>query len=252
MRYLLAPIFLIYKLWIGLVFWGTLALLYPLFLVLLSKKEWYPRAFALKRYWSYSFQLLLLCPVMASFRAPLPKSPYIIVSNHSSYLDTVFMYSVFKDYFLFVGKGELLKWPMFSRFFKTMDIPVERENSVKAWDALQKAYEALERGECIAMYPEGTIPRDAPRMKAFKNGAFRMSVDKNVPVVPVTWLRNSKVMLDPSQLFSFSLPQQILVVVHPPVYPLGKDLEDVVNLRSRVFDMIDSALPPQYRSKNEN
>lgn len=252
MNYLLAPVYFVYKLWIGLVFWGTLLLLYPLFRIYLSDRKYYPKAFALKRFWSKCFQVLLLCPVSPSFRGQLPKAPYIIVSNHSSYLDTVFMYSVFADYFLFVGKGELLKWPLFRRFFKTMDIPVQRENSVKAWDALQLAYEAIDRGECIAMYPEGTIPATAPRMKNFKNGAFKMAIDKQVPIVPVTWLCNYRIMLDPSKLFGFSLPQQVLVVVHEPVYPRGKEPEDLVHLRNEVFGIIDSALPPQHRKKNEN
>lgn len=237
------PVYFIYKLWIGLVFWLTLLLLYPVFRVLLSRPGWYPKAFKLKRMWSFGFQVLLFCPVKVHYRGKLPVKPYIIVSNHCSYLDTVFMYSVIKDYFLFVGKGELLKWPLFSRFFKTMDIPVHRENSKKAYQALQKAYDAIDRGESIALYPEGTIPDHSPKMKSFKNGAFKMAIDKQVPILPVTWQNNHRVLLDPAKFFDYSLPQTIHVVVHEPISTKGLSDVDLIHLRNHTFNTIASAIP---------
>jgi 1-acyl-sn-glycerol-3-phosphate acyltransferase len=246
-NYILGPIYFIYKLWIGLVFWVTLLLLYPIFFVLLSSKKLYPAAFVMKKVWSWILSALLFCPINKTFRGKLPKGPYIVVSNHSSYLDTVFMYSVIPDYFLFIGKGELLKWPLFGLFFRKQDIPVHRDQSRLAYNALQKAYEAIDRGECIAMYPEGTIPLHAPKMKAFKNGAFKMAIDKQVPIVPITWVQNYRIMLEPTKFFEFSLPQQVLVVVHEPIETKGMTDEDLVNLRTQVFSTIDSGLAPEFR-----
>jgi 1-acyl-sn-glycerol-3-phosphate acyltransferase len=238
---------MIYKLWIGLVFWLTLLLLYPFFWVLLQRKEWFHAAFKLKCIWSRCFQALLFCPVKRIVKAPLPKGAYIIASNHSSYLDTVFMYSVINDYFLFIGKGELLKWPLFGLFFRKQDIPVHRENSKMAYNALQKAYEAIDRGECIAMYPEGTIPIDAPKMKAFKNGAFKMAVDKQVPIVPITWATNYKIMHEPECFTAYSLPNRVVAVIHEPIWPEGTDDQAVKALRAKVFEAIDSGLPAEYQ-----
>ncbi|MBL7943896.1 MAG: 1-acyl-sn-glycerol-3-phosphate acyltransferase [Flavobacteriales bacterium] len=246
MKYLLAPIFVLYKLWIGLVFWTTLLLLYPLFFVLLSKTTWYPIAFRLKRFWALILSALLFCPIKKKILAPLPEGAFIICSNHTSYLDTVFMYRAIDRYFLFVGKGELLKWPLFRTFFKTMDIPVYRQHNRKAFSALQKAYEAIRRGECVAIYPEGTIPAHTPRMKAFKNGAFRMAADLKVPIVPVTWTANHLIMKDPARIFEPSLPHISGVVIHAPCYPKGDSDADLIALRTEVFERIQSALPPQY------
>jgi len=247
----LKPVYFIYKLWIGLIFWLTLLLLYPAFRILLSNSKWYPKAFKLKRLWSFGFQVLLFCPVKVQYKGTIPKSPYIVVSNHCSYLDTVFMYSVIKDYFLFVGKGELLRWPLFSRFFKTMDIPVHRHNSKKAYLALQKAYDAIERGECIALYPEGTIPDYTPKMKSFKNGAFKMAIDKKVPILPVTWLNNHRVMLDPSKIFEYSLPQAIHVVVHETIYTHGYTDADLILLRNKTFNTIASVIPAMHSEEKK-
>ena len=252
LKYLLAPVYLLYKLWIGLVFWLTLVFLFPLFWILLRRKKWFPKAFSLKRFWAKLFEVLLFCPVRVHYKGQLPKTPYIIVSNHSSYLDTVFMYRAFSDYFLFIGKGELLHWPLFRLFFKKMDIPVERSSSVKAYNALQKAYEAIDRGECIALYPEGTIPHSAPRMKSFKNGAFKMAIDKQVPIVPVTWQTCYKIMKDPGEIWSPSLPQKVRVVIHKPVEVSGYSVMDVIDLRSHVFEIIDSELPAEFRKQHES
>lgn len=246
---LLAPVYLLYKLWVGFSFWISLMLLYPFFYYLLQNPKRYPAAFRLKRMWGAILQVMLMCPIQRKYRSALPNEPYIIVSNHSSHLDTVFMYRVFGAYFLFIGKGELLKWPLFSLFFRTMDIPVDRENGKKAYASLQKAYDAIDRGECIAMYPEGTIPLSSPRMKSFKNGAFRMAIDKQVPIVPVTWQTNYKVMNNPEKIFSPSLPHVVRVVVHEPVYPQGSDESDLVALRNEVFNVINSALPEEARKR---
>ncbi|HEY8404187.1 MAG TPA: lysophospholipid acyltransferase family protein [Flavobacteriales bacterium] len=247
MDIVLAPFYLVYKLWIGLVFWLTLLLLYPAFYYLLQKEERFPKAFRLKKFWSRLIRTLIFCPIKKEFRADLPKPPYIIASNHSSHLDTVFMYSIFTDYFLFIGKGELLKWPLFGLFFRKMDIPVHRQNSKLAYKALQKAYEALGKGENVALYPEGTIPDSAPRMKAFKNGAFKMAVDNNVPIVPITWQSCYKVISNPEKLFSPSRPAVVRAVIHPPVYPKGNTDADIKAMRDEVFQLINSALPPDYQ-----
>jgi 1-acyl-sn-glycerol-3-phosphate acyltransferase len=216
------------------------------------KKKDFEKAFALKRIWSKAFQVLLFCPVQVKRKSPLPKAPYIICSNHSSYLDIVLFYSVFPDYFLFIGKGELLKWPLFRLFFKQMDIPVDRDNFVNAYEAFNKAGEALDRGHSVAIFPEGTIPWSAPRMKSFKNGAFKLALEKNVPIVPVTWVNNYRRFGEPTDLWSGGHPGIAKVVVHEAIYPKDFSPEESLPLRRKVFRVIDSALPVKYRKYKED
>lgn len=246
MKTLLGPVYFVYKLWIGAVFWATLLLLFPFFWLLLQSKKTYSLAFLLKRFWSWLIRTLIFCPIVIKNKSFIPKTAFIATSNHISYLDTVFMYAVLDRYFLFIGKAELLKWPLFSLFFRKQDIPVHRGNPREAYLSLQLAGEALNRGENIAIYPEGTIPDEAPIMRTFKTGAFRLAIEKQVPIVPVVWHNNHKVMLDPSKLFSFSLPQLVRVTVLKPISTLGMTEADVVSLRDKVFDCIQDCL------RNEN
>jgi 1-acyl-sn-glycerol-3-phosphate acyltransferase len=64
-------------------------------------------------------------------------------------------------------------------------IPVHRE-SAQAADAYRDAVAAVERGECVGMYPEGTITRD-PQMWPMtgKTGAARIALQTGCPVIPV-------------------------------------------------------------------
>lgn len=247
MNVILAPFFLLYKLWIGLVFWITLGLLFPFFAFFLAKPSRYPKAFALKRFWSLTLSCFMLCPVRPRYTTPLPEGPYVICSNHSSYIDTFFFYQVFPDYFLFMGKSELLHWPLFGLFFKTMDIPVHRDQYRKAYGALSQAVDALKRGERVAIYPEGTIPLDNPKMGRFKNGAFKVAIDAQVPIVPVTWQTNWSILRNPEKVWEHSLPQTCRVVVHPPISTKGKTEDDLNALRDEVFAIINSELPPEFQ-----
>jgi len=248
-RFFSSTFFLIYKLWAGAAFWLSLFLLYPFFWVLMSRKEWYPASFTLKQFWSRLLRVLLFCPIRIEQKGVLPPPPYVLVSNHGSYLDTVFFYSVIPDYFVFLGKGELLKWPLFRLFFRKMDIPVHRGSPAKAAHALKLASDALKRGECVALYPEGTIPLDAPRMGRFKSGAFKLAVDSKVPIVALTWQNNYKILSDPENLFAPSTPQRIRVVVHHPITTAEIDPGETVTLREHTFEVIQSALPEAFHKK---
>lgn len=248
MKFLAAPIYFLYKLWIGFVFWVSLMLLYPFFWLLLQQRVTFPLAFQLKRAWAWVLTTLMFCPVVKEFRGSLPKGPFVIASNHQSYLDTVFMFLVFSDYFVFIGKAELMKWPLFSIFFKKgQDIPIHRGSAVKAKQSMLRASRVLKRGESVAIFPEGTVPEEAPKMRPFKNGAFKLAIDAQVPVVPVTWLNNHKVMLDPTKIWQFSLPQLVKVVVHPAIVTKGKGEADIVSLREQVFEMIQQPLNNENR-----
>jgi len=102
MKVIAAPIYFLYKLWIGLVFWLSLMMLYPFFWLLLQRRTTFPLAFQLKRWWARILTTLMFCPVVKEYKGNIPNGPFVIASNHQSYLDTVFMYLVFSDYFVFI------------------------------------------------------------------------------------------------------------------------------------------------------
>jgi 1-acyl-sn-glycerol-3-phosphate acyltransferase len=241
-RWLFLPLRWVYKLWFALVFFGSLVVLYPYFRLLLGHPDRYPRAFRMKRRWAFFLQWAIGTPQQVERRADLPAGPMVICCNHGSYLDIIQMYNIIPTYFLFMGKYELLKWPLFNIFFKGMNIAVNRSNRVEAAMALRRAGEAIDRGTSIALFPEGTIPAHAPRMKPFKDGAFRLAIEKQVPIVPVTFVDHWRLFGEPLELFARARPGRARAVLHPPISTKGMSIDDVVALRHQVYAVIEAPL----------
>ena len=241
-RWFFAPLRLIYKVWFALMFWASLLVLYLPFKILLGRERRYRTAFRLKRAWAFFLQWAALLPQRVNWKGHLPAPPYVVVSNHSSYLDIVHMFNLVPDYFLMMGKYELQRWPLFRIFFKRMDIAVNRGSRVEAAKAFRRAAAAIDRGACVVLFPEGTIPLTVPRMKHFKDGALRLAVEKQVPIVPVTFLNHWRLFGDPEDLLSRGHPGVAHAIVHPAVETKGLTDADVVVLRHRLFDLIEAPL----------
>lgn len=240
--YLFAPLRFIFKVYFCLFFFLSLAVLYPLFYFFLSDKSRFHYAFRLKRVWALLLQFGYFSFTSVKKESELPKGPFIICSNHTSFLDIIFMYRVIPHYFIFMGKDELLKWPLFRLFFKRQDIAVNRRSASGAALAFKRCKEALMKGEAVAMFPEGTIPKTAPVLNRFKDGAFKLAIECQVPIVPVTFLSHHKMLCHPEKYWGKAQPGISRVIVHEAVSTQGMTEKDLVDLRQRIFNTIDSTL----------
>jgi 1-acyl-sn-glycerol-3-phosphate acyltransferase len=120
----------------------------------------------------------------------LPKDQgFIAVSNHVSYVDPL----TFGHYLYnsghpprFLAKKELFDLPVIGRVLKSGDqIPVYRGTS-QAKESLSYARVVLDRGDMIAMFPEGTLTRDPDLWPmAARTGAARLALESGAPVIPV-------------------------------------------------------------------
>ncbi|MFB0997178.1 MAG: 1-acyl-sn-glycerol-3-phosphate acyltransferase, partial [Flavobacteriales bacterium] len=99
--------------------------MFPLFYFLLKTDKRIHQAFKLKRIWAKLLLLFTGILVVQKNKELLPKSPFVVCANHASYLDIVLMFIVIPNTFLFLGKAELLKWPIIKIFFRNMDITVD-------------------------------------------------------------------------------------------------------------------------------
>lgn len=237
---ILRPLGWIYRLYFALLFFGSLLILYPAFYYLLDKEERHPKAFKLKRRWAYFLSIASLAPIKVTrpTNYTLPPPPYIICANHTSFLDIIYMYIIFPDLFLFMGKSELLKWPLFGIFFRKMDIAVNRRNPREAIESLKLVTAEIKKGKCFALFPEGTIPNTVPVMKAFKNGAFTVAIENQVPIVPLTFLNNHRILSE--RLNGTAHPGIAKVVLHEAVTTTGLSMEDLIPLRTQVYNIIKS------------
>jgi len=113
--------------------------------------------------------------------------PTILASNHVSYLDPLTLAWVAGKRarrVRFLAKAELFKNPALGPLLRAAhQIPVRR-GTIESAGALSAAGVALQKGECIAVFPEGTISEDLEPMRG-KSGTARLAQESGVAVVPV-------------------------------------------------------------------
>ncbi len=119
---------------------------------------------------------------------------------------------------------------------------MERSSRTASHKAFMKAGEELDKGSVVIIFPEGTIPPNAPKMKIFKNGAFKLAMEKNVPIVPISFRTNWRLLPSGAVLKSKGRPGLSEVYVHEAILPKKNSDEELVNLRQSTFDKINSQL----------
>lgn len=139
-------------------------------------------------------------------------------------------------------KNELEKVPLFNILIRKLNIPVDRKSKVDSYRAFTIAGNYLSKGISIFLFPEGTISKAAPQMRPFKNGAFKLAIEKQVPVVPITFKNNWKLLQTGNPLFANGRPGIARAVLHAPIETKGMTLEDVAALNERVQSIIEKEL----------
>ncbi len=122
-----------------------------------------------------------------------------------------------------------------------MDIAFNRRSIKASHSAYQRASRDLNEGVSIAMFPEGTISAHAPQMLHFKNGPFKLALEKQIPIVPVTFKNNWLILPDPDQGIE-GKPGKAFVVIHEPIHTKGLDESHIETLKARVYEVISTEL----------
>lgn len=115
------------------------------------------------------------------------RGPVILASNHVSYLDPLVLAYVAKERgrkVRFLTKAELFRHRALGPLLRAAhQIPVERQTAGAA-ASLEAAERALAQGECVVIFPEGTISLDLDP-KPGKSGVARLAQASSVKVTPV-------------------------------------------------------------------
>ena len=169
-----------------------------------------------------------------------PQQSYVLVSNHQSQFDIFVLYGWLEIDFRWVMKQELRSVPGIGIACHRLDhIFIDRSNHAAAMATLDDAKKKIVDGTSVMFFPEGTRSRDG-KLKRFKKGAFRMAVDLELPILPLTVTGTRDVLpADTSDL----MPGSARLIIHPPVSVEGKTAVDCHDLSNEVREIIASALP---------
>lgn len=242
MHYILLPFRVIYKIYYLIIFVLSLIITYPFVYYLLSDPKRFPIAFNVMRLHSYILLLFAGARLKVRGVINIPKEgAYIICPNHSSYLDIFCIYAVFSKYFVFTGKQEIEKWPLFHIYYTSgMNILVDRDSKTGSIKSLKRIYQEIDKGNPLVIFPEGTISKKAPTLAPFKSGAFVIAIQKQVPIVPVTFVTNWKLLQRGGFWKGKAGPGITEVVIHKPIITTGLSKRDIDQLQNQVQTIINS------------
>jgi 1-acyl-sn-glycerol-3-phosphate acyltransferase len=110
---------------------------------------------------------------------------HLVMANHTSHFDVVALYAAVPLPIRFVAKRELVLIPIFGLvLFLGAAIVIDRKNRKKAIASVERARRALERGECVLFFPEGTRT-DPGVLGPIKKGPLYLATQARASVLPI-------------------------------------------------------------------
>ncbi len=225
---------LFYRIWFYILVALPILILFPILLISISKESWYPYFFKLARGWA-KFILIGMGFRWKIERDQVPEQgkSYMFIANHTSMVDIMLMLTAVKNPFVFVGKKELAKIPLFGFFYKRTCILVDRSSAKSRQAVFLRAQRRLKQGLSICIFPEGGVPEEHIILDEFKDGAFRLAINHQIPVVPLTFADNKRRF---SYTFFSGGPGRMRAKIHTFIDTKGLQIEDTraLNEQSRV------------------
>jgi 1-acyl-sn-glycerol-3-phosphate acyltransferase len=238
MKFIKGIVILLWRLWFYLLVFVFTFVLSPILLVVTSNVKTYPVFFKMAHYWA---RLILF---MMGFKSKIiqatslqPRHSYMFSANHTSMIDIMLMLSVIPDNpFVFVGKVELARIPIFGFFYRRTSILVDRASATSRKEVYNQAQAKLDRGLSVCIFPEGLVPDEEVILSEFKNGAFNLAIEHQIPIVPISFLDCKKRF---SYTFFSGRPGVLRVKFHPPISTIDLNIKDhKESLKKQVYDLI--------------
>ncbi|MEI2718416.1 MAG: lysophospholipid acyltransferase family protein [Candidatus Nanopelagicales bacterium] len=157
-----------------------------------------------------------------------PGQGVVIAANHMSWIDPLVIAHFMNDNDRaprFLSKDSVFELPVAGRIISGAgQIPVYRETD-NAGEAVRAAVAAVNAGEAVVVYPEGTLTRDPDLWPMTgKTGAARIALLSDKPVIPLAHWGVQHVMRPYTKELNLFPPKLIKVAAGPPV-----DLSDLMH-----------------------
>lgn len=172
-----------------------------------------------------------------------PKTSYVFVANHQGAYDIFAIYGYLNHNFKWMMKKELLKFPIVGPSCAAAgQIFVDNSSPSAIRKTMEKAERTLSGGMSLVVFPEGSRTFTG-RMRPFRKGAFQLSMEFGLPVVPVTIDGAFDVMPRTSFLPRWGT---IRLTIHPAV-PAPADEADRKRVIDQSYEAVHSALPSRHQ-----
>ena len=161
--------------------------------------------------------------------------PVVIVANHSSFVDGIFLWVLFDEPVAFVTSTEQGRNPILGPALRRLGcVFVDRGQPGRVADSVAQLVTASRAGRRVVVFPEGSIS-GMEELRPFRLGAFETATTLGCPIVPVG-IRGSRAVLAPGT--SRVHAGHIRVAVGEPIVPRGTDFAARVWLRDAAREAV--------------
>jgi len=196
-------------------------------------------AHAIPKMWAKLVCFLLLIRVKVFGKENIDTNQsYVYISNHQSIIDIFVIYGWLPSVFKWLMKAELFKIPFVGWACKAAGhIFIERSAGIEANKSIAMAERTLQNGISVVIFPEGSRTHDG-KMQRFKRGAFRITGDLHLPILPIT-LRGSYDRLPRNHGPKFTYGT-VEMYFHPPINYTNYQTES--ELMQQAWEIVASKL----------
>ena len=163
------------------------------------------------------------------------RRPYVVVANHESYAD-VFLISCFPWEMKWLSKDTMFKIPCMGWMMQMAgDIKLVRGDRDSTINAIAQCRDRLAKKVSVMIFPEGTRSK-TQEMLPFKDGAFRLAIETQAPVLPIAVAGTRNAMAKGTFRF---LRARALAQVLEPIDTTGMTMDDIGRLKQMTRERID-------------
>lgn len=215
----------LWRIWFYIVLAIPILVMFPFLVISILKEKWYPYFFIMARIWAkFILYGMGFYYKVTTEQEIIKGKSYMLVANHTSMADIMLMLAITRNPFVFVGKKELAKIPLFGFFYKRTCILVDRSSPKSRIEVFNRAQKRLHQGLSICIFPEGGVPSDeSVLLDVFKDGAFRLAIEHQIPIIPITFADNKERL---SYTFMSGSPGLMRAKIHNFVETKGKSFEN--------------------------
>lgn len=235
---------LFYLLYGGLIFIALMLIVLPF--VLLSSAI-FPKMTGKKvilfflRCWAWTFSLLSFFWMRTVNQHLIDTNiPHIYVGNHGSYLDAVAVCVSIPQFFSPLGKIEMTKIPIFGTIYKRIVVMIDRSSKESREQSVAALKNDINNGISILIFPEGTMNKTDAPLADFYDGAFRIAIETQTPIMPFVMINNRELLPRTNPLKAH--PGIIKTIFIHPLAVQGMTLDDLPILKQKVFDLMEGMI----------
>ncbi len=197
--------------------------------------------FLLIKFWARTW--FFLCGISHENEGARPdnlQGPFIYVANHDSYLDAPVTMLSLRGQFRALGKEEIRRVPVFGWIYRYGVILVDRSDKVNRAKSIRILKHVLSKKISIIIFPEGGFNYSEKPLSKFFDGAFRIAIETQTPIVPMVYL-NVKNILPRDSFFKMS-PGKTKTIFLENVPVAGLTLDNLSDLKNQVMKMIETEI----------